>query len=237
MINIIKKIFRISEFKNFINNVLVNHNNKNKKIKVSLSCKIYKSSFESNINILGDTEIISCEVGKGTYIGDGGRFTNTRIGRFCSIAKNVQVVIGNHPTRDFISTHPMFYLNGNQVIQEMGLESVPSTIYKEVTYAQGSQYFVNIGNDVWIGQNVLIMNGITIGDGAVIASGAVVTRNVEPYSIVAGVPAKEIRKRFEDCIINEIVVAEWWDKDISFIKNNAEYFQNYDKFKQLISRE
>lgn len=235
MIKLVKEIFKLSALKDIINICKLNFINRKKNITLSLGSKVRDCNLESNINVLGETELNSCKVGRGTYIGDGGRFNHVQIGRFCSIAKNVQVVVGNHPTKDFISTHPMFYLSGNNVIQQMGLESLSATIYNEISYAKDSNYVACIGNDVWIGQNVIIINGVTIGNGAIIASGAVVTRDVAPYSIVAGVPAKLIRKRFEEDIINDIESSRWWDKDISSIMKNINSFQNYKSFKKMIS--
>ena len=71
---------------------------------------------------------------------------------------------------------------------------------------------ISIGNDVWIGHNVLVVGNVSIGNGAILAAGSVVTKDVAPYAIVAGVPAKQIRKRFSDLIINEIEAIEWWNK-------------------------
>ena len=94
---------------------------------------------------------------------------------------------------------------------------------------------VIIGNDVWIGNDVKLMEGITIGDGAVIGTGAVVTKDVEPYSVYAGVPAKKIKLRFSEEQIEELVKIKWWDKDEEFIRNNvkASVFDDVDRFISL----
>jgi tetrahydrodipicolinate N-succinyltransferase len=95
-----------------------------------------------------------------------------------------------------------------------------------------------IGNDVWIGANVLIRDGVSIGDGAVIAAGAVVTKNIQPYAIVAGVPAKLVRYRFSDEIIQELLDWKWWDLSMAALKNMAEDFSiagdwNFEKIQKL----
>ena len=122
--------------------------------------------------------------------------TRLKVGKFCSIGGNVQILLGGeHPT-EWITTYPFDVLLGGGVAKSKG--------------------DVIIGNDVWIGDDVMILSGVTIGDGAVIAAGSVVTKNVNPYHIVGGVPAKEIRERFERwpwiwrCL-------KWWDWPIDKI--------------------
>ena len=87
-----------------------------------------------------------------------------------------------------------------------------------------------IGNDVWIGRNAIILPGNTIGDGAIIAAGAVVTHDVPPYTIVGGVPARPIRKRFSDDIIEKLLEIKWWDWPEEKIVENFEYFYQPEKF-------
>lgn len=89
---------------------------------------------------------------------------------------------------------------------------------------------VNIGNDVWIGQNVVILPGVTIHDGAVLAAGAVVTHDVPPYTIVGGVPAKTIKKRYSDEIVDKLLRIRWWDWLDEQIKENLELFYQPDVF-------
>lgn len=89
---------------------------------------------------------------------------------------------------------------------------------------------VEIGNDVWIGSHVLIMDGVKIGDGAIIAAGAVVTKDVEPYSIVGGVPARHIRYRFSEEQIKKLLQLKWWEKDFGWIKEHYRDFRNINEF-------
>lgn len=114
------------------------------------------------------------------------------IGKYCQLGADVAIHTTNHPTK-YLST----YINKNLFDGELSK-------LKEVKTAV-------IGNDVWIGHNAIIVGNVKVGNGAVVASGSVVTKDVAPYAIVAGVPAKEIRKRFSEEIIEEIEALAWWD--------------------------
>jgi virginiamycin A acetyltransferase len=135
------------------------------------------------------------------------------IGKFCMIAPGVTFIMnGANHTMDGITTYP-FSLFGN------GWEKVTPTL--DELPIKGDTV---IGNDVWIGSNVTIMPGIHIGDGAIIATNATITKDVEPYSIVGGGnPAKEIRKRFPDDKIKELLELQWWNWDIEKITENLHY--------------
>lgn len=133
---------------------------------------------------------------------------DTSIGAFCSIGQNVRLGHGEHPL-NFLSTSPYLYLDA------FGFKTENTPHHNEF-WAQEIKP-VMIGNDVWIGDHVIIKNGITVGNGAVIGAGAVVTKDVPPYAIVAGVPARLIRYRFEKDIIQTLLKTEWWnlpDEDI-----------------------
>lgn len=126
---------------------------------------------------------------------------DTRIGNFVSIAGNVQIGPGNHPT-SFLTTSP--FTHHFRAVHEL------NTAVKEKTDELTNKIPVNIGNDVWIGANVVIMNGINIGTGAVIGANSVVTHDVAPYEVVGGVPAKNIKYRFDAETIKKILETRWW---------------------------
>lgn len=124
------------------------------------------------------------------------------IGNFCSIADDVVIILGNHKL-DTITTFPFATLR----------EFWPSLKGKEHIQDHESKGPILIGNDVWIGHGVKIMPGVIIGNGSVIAANSVVTKNISPYSIVAGAPAKHIKYRFHQEKINALEKIKWWDWD------------------------
>ena len=141
------------------------------------------------------------------------------IGSFCSIGANVQIGHGEHPL-NFLSTSSYFYLDC------LGWKSSSVPSHNEFWKPKP----VIIGNDVWIGDNVIIKNGITVGNGAVIGANSVITKDVPPYSIVAGVPAKIIRFRFTEDIICRLQKIKWWDLDDSVLRTLT-----YDDIEKTLS--
>jgi len=142
---------------------------------------------------------------------------NVTVGKFCSIAKNVKIFLDNNHRVDWISTYPFF----KKIDGLAPVDGHPHGVGDVV-----------IGNDVFIGQDVLIMSGVNIGDGAVIASRAVVTKDVRPYEIVGGIPAKHISSRFSDKQIKKLLEIGWWNWPLEKIKENAGLLQseNLDMF-------
>ena len=215
--------------KKIVKSLVLKLKNKNKKIIFKKNSNITaQSRFEGN-NYIGTDTRFNGTLGFGSYIGAGSKI-NASIGRFCSISENVVTVNGLHPADTFISTHPSFYslnpINGVSYAREQK--------FCEHKYADG-QHAVVIGNDVWIGYGVTILAGVTIGDGAIVAAGAVVTKDVEPYTIVGGVPAKVIRKRFDDEQTEKLKSLKWWEKDEKWLKDNADKFDNISFIDDLLN--
>jgi acetyltransferase-like isoleucine patch superfamily enzyme len=217
-----KKVFiRVFYFLNSISlNIL------NKTIKVHLTARVRPKSILKGFNRISSGCYINGEVGLNTYVGKNS-VLYAHIGNYCSIGANVSTIIGNHPTT-FVSTSPVFYSKTKQT----GHTFVSDDLYDETLKCSvnGKFYGVQIGNDVWIGDNVVIKGGVQIGDGAIISMGSVVVKNVEPFSIVGGVPAKIIRYRFDEKTIQKISQTCWWNWDQEKISKYAEYMIDVEKF-------
>lgn len=178
-------------------------------IKLGPNSRMYNSEFGVYNYISENTTLTNVNIDDFSYIGSNSFLHNVSIGKFTCIGPNVKIGLGEHPTSKFVSIHPMFYSTAKQV----GFTLTDTQLFQEYNNTK-------IGNDVWIGSNAIIRGGISIGNGAVIAAGAVVNRDVEPYNIVGGIPAKVIKKRFTDDIISKLLHFKWWDKDISWLKQN-----------------
>lgn len=153
------------------------------------------------------------EIGFGSFVYEGTnvRDKRSRIGRFSSIGPNVHIGTGRHPL-DALSTNTMVHKTCFTIDGEIGVN-----LEKRVAFDQTLP--VVIGNDVWVGMNAVIMDGIIIGDGAVIGTGAIVTKDVPPYAIVAGVPAKIIRYRFDEQTIARLLQSRWWEREMAEIRD------------------
>lgn len=187
--------------------------------------KISNFAFVSSTNIISKcakinrfVKIKHSEVGNYSYIGPNCDITNTTIGRFCSIADNCRIGTASH-TLNNISSSPIFTLKNNAT----------DTIWVKESIKHNNEVKpVKIGNDVWIATHVIIKDGITIGNGAIIGAGAVVVKDVPPYAIVGGVPAKVIKYRFEQPVIDKLLELQWWNASDEKLKNNISYFQSED---------
>lgn len=136
----------------------------------------------------------SIKIGYGTTLGYNNLLGGTIvIGRYCQVGVDVAMHATNHPI-----SHLSTYINKNLFQGDLKKLKV--------------EHKITIGNDVWIGHGVLILGNVTVGNGAILAAGSVITKDVAPYTIVAGVPAKMLRKRFSDAVISEIEDLKWWDK-------------------------
>jgi acetyltransferase-like isoleucine patch superfamily enzyme len=141
--------------------------------------------------------------GEGTYSSNLQVFSwnegsTLKIGSYCSIADGVQIFLGGEHNADWVTTYPF------SVLWKSGAN---------ITGHPQTKGDVTIGSDVWIGKDAMIMSGVTIGDGAVIGARALVTKDIAPYSIAAGNPVREINKRFNDKIIEKLLIVKWWDWD------------------------
>lgn len=213
-----------------ISNVIQKLRNRTSVIFEKGSC-IKSCSFEGYNKVFSKTQLFNCHLGKNSYVQHHSTLCHTSIGKFCSIADHVITGFGSHPTHTFVSTYPSFYRNTIFTLGHSYHYSNIPRFDKMFRYADAEKkLLVIIGNDCWIGSHVLIMDGVKIGDGAIIAAGSVVTRDVEPFTIVGGVPAKLIRKRFEQDYINFLLDFKWWDKEDSWINNNYALFNDIANF-------
>lgn len=195
-----------------------------------------KGSVLEGNNYIGKEVILSnTRVGYGSYINDRGRLSNTVIGKYTSIGTDVSVHLGKHPIDGVhVALHPAFYSNE----AALGYTYTDRQTFEEQTFLdRENRIQVYIGNDVWIGNDVKILEGVTIGDGAVVGAGAVVTKNVKPYTVVAGIPAKKIRRRFDKETSCALLQFAWWDKGERWIRHHVSELNDVNSLLELIEQE
>lgn len=195
---------------------------RNSHLKIGYMSLIKRTTFGIYNTIYNHVYLNEVELGDFTYIANNTQIHRTTLGKFVSIGRDCKIGLAKHPTSQFVSTHPIFFSPSKQC---------------QISFADQS-YFpeygnIDIGNDVWVGDNVIIVNDVTIGDGSIIAAGSVVTKDVPPYAIVGGVPARIIKYRFDDSTIEKLLRLKWWDNDISHLKNNYKNFHDIKLFMKL----
>lgn len=175
-----------------------------------------KTKLGKKVIIRAGNEIGQLEIGDYSYIsGPRAYIEAAKIGKYCSIARQTIIGVSDHD-HGWLTTSPIANCKNYGFINiDKPQKQKPAPI---------------IGNDVWVGANAIIFRGVIIGDGAVIAAGSVVTKDVPPYAIVGGVPAKVIKMRFSEEIINELKDMRWWDWPESRVKKMAQYMDDINKF-------
>ncbi len=206
--------------------------NKKTKSKISLFTLIDKKTEFCGSNIVHKhCDLRGSTIGEMTYLGRDCRLLKSIIGNYCAIAPDVKLIYGKHPTSDFVSIHDLFYSKKGY----NGISVCDKDYFDEYDYVDDEQrFFLWIGNDVWIGENARLIGGVSVGDGVIIAAGSLVTKDVPPYAIVAGTPARIIKYRFDMSDIDFLIRNPWWNKGIDWIVNNANCFRDIQSYKTLI---
>jgi acetyltransferase-like isoleucine patch superfamily enzyme len=189
-----------------------------------MSRHIYDARLGKNVAIHHRTILSRVWMGNFSYVACDSSLFNVDVGNYCSIGPHVQIGLARHPSSTFVSTYPAFYSNNN--------DGCPLS-FREDKIFDDSAPKTSIGNDVWIGSNVIIPGGIRIGTGAIVAAGSVVVKDVPPYAVVGGNPAKVIRLRFSDEQIEMLLASEWWNWPIEKLRHHADSFMDVDKFRAI----
>lgn len=199
---------------------------------IDYSASLGSVEFEGLNKVGARTRMYNSRLGYGSYVANDSTLTGTRVGRYCSLGPNIAMPTGLHPTSGFASTSPLFFSRAGQV----GRPFVSRQKFAENRFAEDGCLRV-IGNDVWIGGNVVILEGVRIEDGAIVGAGSVVTKDLPPYSISVGVPAKVIRYRFDRQTIDRLLATRWWERDPEWVESNADAFERVEALIGLLEGE
>lgn len=186
---------------------------------------VINSQIHKTVKVNSGATIVDSSIGRYTYTCYDDEIVNCEIGQFCSISDDVIIGGAEHPI-EWGSTSPVFqnvkHSGPKKRFANHRFDGIPRSI---------------IGNDVWIGKRVIIKAGVHIGDGAIVGAGAVVTKDVPPYAIVAGVPARIIRYRFDADTIARLLTIKWWDMTDEQLERYAGAINNVDAFLRAIESE
>lgn len=210
---------------NVTRNYLTRYRNRGKHLLIDYLSKIKDCRFGTYNTIYKNVSLTKVELGDFTYVADDTTMYLTKIGKFCSIGPNVRCGGGSHPTQIFVSTHPAFYSTKRQA---------------QVTFVEndcfGDHKATTIGNDVFIGANVFVVDGVNIGDGAIVGAGAVVTKDVPPYTVVGGVPARVLKQRFSQEDIDFLLSLKWWERGEDWLRRHSHLMQNIRLLRKAVDK-
>lgn len=192
-----------------------------------MSRHIAHACLGENVVILQRARLNNVSLGRFSYVGCDSSLSNVDVGSFCSIGPHVKIGLGRHPSRTFVSTYPGFFSDQNT--------GCPISFRKDKVFDDSARKTI-IGNDVWIGTDVIIPGGVRIGTGAIVAAGSVVVKDVPPYAVAGGNPAKIIRSRFTDVQVEALLTSEWWNWPIDQISKNAEWFLDIETFTAMVDQ-
>lgn len=217
----------MEKLKLFLKNNYVKWKHRGKYISISSSAEVSTKSKLEGYNKIHANTYFKGEMGRFSYIG-ANSYLNAKVGRFTSIAPYVRVLISRHPfSYPFVSTSPVFFSDKKQC----NYSFVVKSLFEEQKMLSNG-YAIEIGNDCWICDHVILSPNITIADGAVVLPGAVVTKDVPPYAIVGGGPAKIIKYRYSTDDIKYLCNLKWWNKPIDWLEQNHNLFIDIDALKK-----
>ena len=187
---------------------------------------VKNSDIDKSVWVGSGTQIVDSSVQYGTYIGKTSQCLYAEIGKYCSIANNVIIGGAEHPTA-FVSTSPVFYGGYKNPLRKSRIQ-LGSLVWNPYPVR------TTIGNDVWIGNNVIIKAGVKIGNGAVVGAGAVVVKDVPPYEVWGGVPARYLKSRFNEDLRNRLIESKWWELPQEDLKRYSHAMNDPAKFLALL---
>ncbi len=205
------------------------HKIKNRRlIKFGFSTYLSHHCEFEGMNAVGGQSDFYGKMGRGSYVGCNCHIS-ADIGRYSSLGNRISQIVETHPYKEpFVTTSPMFFSLMRQTGHTFARRKMTEE-YRFYDYEREIAY--RIGNDCWIGNDVCFIGGVQVGDGAVVLTHAIVTKDVPPYAIVGGIPAKVIGYRYDEETIDFLLKVRWWDKPVEWLREHWELLCDMEKFK------